>query len=65
MEDGICYGRRHADKRDLAEPLHAKGIDVRIDLVDEQHVQVRNVEVHRQQVFCHVRVDGAPIARVE
>ena len=57
MEDGVGDSWGHADERDFAEALDAERIDVRILLVDEMYLKLRNVEIHGHGIVGRVSVD--------
>lgn len=65
VEDGVRDRRRHANERNFAEPLHAERIHVWIHLVDEMNFELRDVEIHWQEILGHVRVDRPSISRIE
>jgi hypothetical protein len=57
--------RRHADHRDLAEPLHAQRVDVRVVFVHERHVHLGwRVGVDRDRIFGEVGVRHPPVPGV-
>src|SRR2546426_4352299 len=65
MEDCACNRRRDSHHRDLAKPLHPEGVDVRVVLLDEDHVHHRwTVSVDGHRVFGEVGVRNAPAAGV-
>jgi hypothetical protein len=57
--DGVGDRGGHADGADLADSSGADGVVQRVRVLDEVHVHVRDVGVHRQQVAGEVRV-GQP-----
>jgi hypothetical protein len=65
MEDSIDDCGSHADKGDLAEPLHAKRIDVRIHLIDKECLEFGDVDIHGHQIVYHMRIDRPAVASVE
>src|SRR4051812_39324959 len=54
--DGVCDRRRDADNADFANALDAERVDVRVRLVDEDHVDVANICVHRNVVLGDIRI---------
>ena len=55
MKDGVCDGWRSAYQGNLAKSLDAERIDMRVDLIREQHLQLPNVEINRNDAAgsCH------------
>src|SRR5690606_21160964 len=51
---GDCRGR--ADDPELAQPLYAKRRDVRVGLVDEDHIYVTDIGMHRDVILGEIMV---------
>ena len=63
--DGIGDCRGDADDADLADALDAERIDDVVRLVDENHLYVVNVGVHRDMVFGDIGVHDAPECMID
>jgi hypothetical protein len=57
--DRIRDRRRDADDANLAQPLDAERIDDVVRLIDEDHLDVVHVGVHRDMIFGNVRIHDA------
>ena len=63
--DGVGDGGRASHGRHLAQPLGAHDVDQRIRSVDERHIEIGDVGVHRNEVFSQISVQEAAVARID
>ena len=65
MIDRVGDGSSSADDADLADTLHPKGIEMRLHLVDEDHVDVMDIGIHRHMILGEIVIDETAIAVVD
>ena len=65
VEYRIGDRRRCADDADLADALDAQRVEMSLALVDENHLDVVHVGIHRHMIFGEVVVDGAAVTVVD
>ena len=57
-------GGGDAGQADLADPAGAEFVDLLVGVIEEMHVDRRDVSVHRHHVVGEVAVDGRAVPRV-
>jgi hypothetical protein len=56
MIDGIGNGSSRADIRELTQAFDARGVHVKVDLGNEDHVNLFDVRVHRDEIIGEIIV---------
>jgi hypothetical protein len=54
-----------SDITEFTEPLDAGGVNERIHLRHQNHLDLRDISVYRHQILCDIRIDIAGVTRVD